>query len=307
MKKAWVAIRYRILRCGSQAMGLLPHWFLYGPLRMTLYFFINKVTGYRTRVVRENLRNSFPEKSAAELKTIECEFYRHLAELFVDTIDLTSISHRALLRRVTITNLAEHEARVAGQDWIAAMSHFGSWEYFSAYQLCTAAQIVGVYHPLENPAFDQFFRWMRSRTGMKAVSSRMLLRYIVEHRKVGDGNIAVGMIADQLPLPFGSHSGFWFLHQPTVFYEGMETVARRFAMPVYFLHLRKVGVAKYEGRFEPVWDGVSPVEEYQITARYVCLLEDQIREQPAYWLWSHRRWKRGPNPGVPVTDPRKWQ
>ena len=39
-------------------------------------FFVRRC--YRTKVVRENLRTAFPEKSGAELKDIERKFYHHL-------------------------------------------------------------------------------------------------------------------------------------------------------------------------------------------------------------------------------------
>ena len=46
-----------------------------------LYPLVYHVVGYRLKVVRKNLRNSFPEKSKEELKTIEKRFYHHFADL----------------------------------------------------------------------------------------------------------------------------------------------------------------------------------------------------------------------------------
>ncbi|MBL4708374.1 MAG: hypothetical protein JKY48_08065 [Flavobacteriales bacterium] len=42
-----------------------------------LYLVLYKIIGYRTKVVSQNLRNSFPEKSASEIQKIESEFYAH--------------------------------------------------------------------------------------------------------------------------------------------------------------------------------------------------------------------------------------
>lgn len=289
-----------MLLYGCKAVGLLPRWLLYGCLRRVIYWIVYYVARYRVGVVRTNLRNAFPDREGEELRRIERTFYLHLAEIFVDTVDMASISRRAILKRIRVVGLEEHEAQVAGRDWIAAMSHYGSWEYFSAYQLLTPAQVAGVYHPLENEAFDSFYKRLRTRFGMETVSMKMLLRYIVRHRaeEAPRRNIAVGMIADQIPLPFGDPPWFEFLHQPTRFFGGVGEVAVRFGMPVYFLHLRKTGVARYEARFERIYDGSETVGPVEITGRYAALLQEDICREPAYWMWTHRRWKRPPAPGT---------
>jgi len=32
-------------------------------------------------------------------------------------------------------------------------------------------------------------------------------------------------------------------------------------------------------------------ENYQITEKYMHLLEEKIKKNPEFWLWSHNRWK----------------
>ena len=34
------------------------------------------------------------------------------------------------------------------------------------------------------------------------------------------------------------------------------------------------------------------MDDYQVTDAYFKLLEENIREAPQYWLWTHNRWKR---------------
>ena len=88
-KAAYYALYYLL-----KAVGLLPAWFLYYPLAGVCYLLLYYLFRYRLQVTRENLQNAFPEKSREELRRIERRFYRHLAEVFIDTIDLTSISRR---------------------------------------------------------------------------------------------------------------------------------------------------------------------------------------------------------------------
>src|SRR3546814_11638830 len=56
-------------------------------------FLLYRVVGYRLAVVRENLRNAFPEKSEKELKSIEAQYYRNLADIMLETIKMLTISH----------------------------------------------------------------------------------------------------------------------------------------------------------------------------------------------------------------------
>lgn len=286
-----VRLQYWLLRAGCWLVGILPTWFLYNVLLNVIYFVFYKVVGYRVGVVRENLSLSFPEKSPEELKEIERKYYKHLAELFVDTIDIASISEKEIRKRIEFLGIEEHEAQVRGRNWIAALAHFGSWEYFSAYQLFTSAQVVGAYRPLHNKAFDMFYRYIRSRFGLVSQPKNNILRYVVANADNPDRKIALGLIADQTPSGGETFYIFNFLNQPTSFYIGIEKIARKFKMPVYFMHLDKEAKIRYKARFEMIYDGEEQVGEYEITERYVRRLEQMICEKPWLWMWSHRRWK----------------
>ena len=291
-KAAYYALYYLL-----KAVGLLPAWFLYYPLAGVCYLLLYYLFRYRLQVTRENLQNAFPEKSREELRRIERRFYRHLAEVFIDTIDLTSISRRQLRRRMMIKDEAVHRKEVEGKDWIAGMSHYGSWEYFIAYALGDGEgrETSGVYKTLHNRVMDMLYRSIRSRMGMEPVPMSVILRHVVRDRQQGI-RMGIGLIADQAPPWF--HRDYWydFLGQPTSFYDGLEKMALRFGMPVYFVHIDKIRRAHYTARFELIYDGQERVAPHEITKRYAAKLEAMIRQRPELWLWSHRRWKHKPTP-----------
>lgn len=296
--KFWARVRYWLLLNSCRAAGALPTWVLYHFFQDLLYFAIYKVARYRLKVVRGNLRNSFPEKTPEQLHEIERRFYRHLSEVVVDTVDLVNISRRELEERIHFTNVDEVEAQMQGKDWIAALAHFGCWEYFGAYQLHTASQVIGVYRPLHEKAFDEYYKYMRSRFGLRPVAMHCLLRNIVQNKKNGCRQI-LGLIADQTPPEPEINHWFDFLHQPTAFFMGVEKLSLKFGMPVYVMSLSKVSRAHYEVSFHPIYDGVEPVQEFEITKRYAAELEKMIRCSPELWMWSHRRWKHKPVPAAP--------
>ncbi len=286
-------IKYHILLGLCRAVGSLPDAVLYGGIGRLLYRLLYRVVRYRVKVVRSNLSHAFPEKGREELRRIERDFYRHLSEVFIDTISLSSISAGEMRERLQIDGLDEHLAQTAGRPWIAMMAHYGSWEYFGAYQLYdTASQVIGVYHPLHDKAFDNYYHTVRSRFGLLPVSKKELVRFCLRHRGGYEGRpLIFGMIADQRPPREEHRREFGFLNRPTHFYMGSDWLARRFALPVYFMQVRKCGRAHYRVRFQRIYDGTEPVEEGVITQRYIDLLEQMIRRTPHLWMWSHRRWK----------------
>ena len=111
-----------------RAFAMTPYWFRYYVTENLIYVILYLMR-YRMKVVKTNLRNSFPEKSERELNIIRRRFYRTLAEIFVDTFSLAGLSNEQCRRVVVCRNAEQHKAEVNGRDWIAMTAHFGCWEY----------------------------------------------------------------------------------------------------------------------------------------------------------------------------------
>ena len=152
-------------------MGALAFYIFYGlnwvitllPLRVLylfsdfLYFVLYYMISYRRKVVAENLRNSFPEKSAAELKIIEKKFYRHLADLMVEILKLTHMSKAQSLDHMKVDNVELLERLYSeGRDVIAVIGHYNNWEWLKSLIFHTQHQTVSIYKPLQDWRFDKF-------------------------------------------------------------------------------------------------------------------------------------------------------
>ena len=291
MSRGAERFQYGLLMGACRVAGLLPGWLLYRVLAPLICLVLHRLVRYRVGVVRSNLSNSFPEKSERELRRIERKFYRHLAEVFVDTLKLATVSQREIRERMVFRNAETMETCLRGQSWISAMSHFGSWELTIDYVRHTDHRVLAVYRPLHNTVFDRFYREVRSRFGTQPVPMNDILKETLRSKRPGERPVIVALIADQTPPWHEIKHWYRFMGQDTPFFSGLEKMALRLNMPVYFLYVRKVAPRRYEAEFRKLYDGREEVAEHEITERYIRQLEAMIRESPELWMWSHRRWK----------------
>ena len=290
LQRIWL----EILWTGSRMFAVMPYWFKYYIAENLLFILFYYCIRYRMKVVKNNLRNSFPEKSERELAVIRRQFYRTLSEVVVDTINMAHMPEEKIRAMVTIKGLEEHTQAVHGRDWIAMTAHFGCWEYCSLWgQFDRSQMVVAVYHPLRSMVMECFYQRLRNNENSMAVSMKESLRFYLRNRETGvDGkNLVMGLIADQNPPRRPNSHWFRFLNQDTIFFDGGEKLALRCHLPVYFVRAERLHPGRYQMSFELIYDGEEEVAEYEITERYVRKLETMIRELPELWLWSHRRWK----------------
>ena len=285
---------------GARVFAAMPYWFKYYVVEKLIFVLLRYCLRYRMKVVKTNLRNSFPEKDERELAVIRRRFYRTLAEIFVDTINLAGLTPEKGRSLLTVKGLEEQKERVGGRDWIAMTAHFGCWEYCSFWGLYDPTQIVvAVYHPLRSRIVEAFYQRLRNGDYATTVAMKESLRFYLRNRAGGIGgrNLVMGLIADQNPPRRPDSRWFRFLNQDTIFFDGGEKLALRCQLPVYFVKMERLRRGRYEMSFELIYDGKEEVAEYEITQRYVRMLEAEIRRRPELWMWSHRRWKHKRNAG----------
>ena len=100
------------------------------------------------------------------------------------------------------------------------------------------------------------------------------------------------MVADQSPSKLKKSYWIDFLNQDTACIHGPELYARKFGVPVYYFDIQPVKRGFYEVTFIEIATDTQSLQEGEITKRYMKTLEQKIIANPAYWLWSHKRWKR---------------
>jgi KDO2-lipid IV(A) lauroyltransferase len=148
-----------------------------------------------------------------------------------------------------------------------------------------------IYHPLENEAFNKMFVDVRGRFGAESITMNETLRRIVQLKREGTKTI-IGFIADQTPVWHSIHLWMDFLNQETPVFTGTERIAKQVNACIYYIDMQRPRRGYYHGVFKKVEWKTDAEKEFPITEAYMHLLEETIGRAPAYWLWSHNRWKR---------------
>jgi KDO2-lipid IV(A) lauroyltransferase len=256
-------------------------------LFLIFYYF----PSYRRKVVATNLRNAFPEKNASELKTIKKKFYKHLADLFIETFMLIHMSRENLKKRFTVINPEIiRKFSDEGRDIVAVCGHYNNWEWMAAIPLFTETKCISIYKPLKNRFFDKFMNDLRQKYGMVLTPMSNIVREIINDKNNGIRTISA-FIADQTPAI--TEINFWtkFLNQDTPVYLGAEKIAAKYDMAVVFYNIRKIKRGYYSLTLEVLFENTAGLPEHTVTEAHVRKLEEIIKENPEYWIWSHRRWK----------------
>ena len=283
-------IWYKIFYGICWLLTLLPLGCLY-VISDLFFVLVCYVVRYRRKVVMENLRNSFPEKTDKERRLIARKFYRFLCDLFIETIKVMNIDTPQIRRRFKYNNPEIlHELYKKGKHILFVTGHYGNWEWLATLEKTTPYHHATLYQPLQNKLFDRFLFELRSKWGSDVIPANNAVREIVKYKKE---NRLTGLLflSDQSPHYGAALHWAPFLNQDTPIYVGIEKLARRYDTAVVYLEALRVKRGYYEVGVVLVAENAAETAEMEITNKHVQLLEETIRRKPEYWLWSHRRWK----------------
>jgi Kdo2-lipid IVA lauroyltransferase/acyltransferase len=284
------AIGFYIFFLTNWIITLLPLRVLY-LFSDFIFLFIYYFPGYRRKIVRTNLKKSFPEKTEQEIAEIEKCYYRHLADLFVEIFKLTHMSRRQLKKRFFIENPELLDRlRKERRDIVAICGHYNNWEWMTAIPLYTDYKCISIFKPLKNKYFEWFINGLRTKHGMVLAPMSNIIREIITDRNAGINTFSA-FIADQIPAKGDINYWTRFLNQETAVYLGAEKIAAKYDMAVIFFNNQKIKRGYYRIKAELLFEHTAGLPDHCITEAHVRRLEEIISDKPQYWIWSHRRWK----------------
>ncbi len=278
---------FRLLLFG---FGLLPFWFCYR-ISDFLYLILYYVLKYRRKVVRQNLSNSFPDKSLKELKQIERKFYQHLSDIFIEGIRGLSMRDATAIKRWKIlTPEAPNSTYAQGKASMFVGAHYNNWEWGAmATRLQVEPHVIVFYKPINNPLIDQYLRRRRMQKGVELIPIQNTAKAFEMQTA---SKPMYNLIADQSPSNVVRAHWIEFLHQETAVLHGPAYYAQKYNIPIWFIYINKIKRGFYEVSAELLIEDPQNYSAHEISERFMRKVEAQIIKQPENWLWSHRRWKR---------------
>lgn len=256
-----------------------------------LYLVAYYLIGYRKKVVQDNLANAFPNKNSAERKRIEKDFYRNFTDSLAETIKLLTMGKKELNKRFLTKNAQLIFDRVdTGEIVIGMCGHFFNWE---GHLLTVSSEVQEkcetIYTKINHPFFEKLMQNIRGRMGGKITERKSFQRNFLKDRKLPR---LIVLAADQRPNQMDIRYRTIFMNRQAAFFEGGEKLAKKFGLTVIYAHTSKPKRGYYEFEYQllasPPYAGNAP---HSITEKFIRLVEKNIRDEPALYLWSHNRWK----------------
>ena len=260
-----------------------------------LYYILYYIFSYRKKVVRKNLELAFPEKSKMERRRIERENFRNLTDIFLETFKSNNIKEKDLRERFKFKNPELLEKIYNNnQEVIVMCSHYCSWEWVFVIEKITKFKINAIYKQLSNKYFDKWTKDRRSQYGANMITTKETYREVSRLSKLKSLNF-YGFASDQSPKK--SKAVYWgnFLNNWVPIHTGAEIIAKKYNIAIVFMDVQKVKRGYYEASFLLITDKPNSFKKFELTDKYIELVEKQVRNKPEYYTWTHRRFKHRKN------------
>lgn len=256
-----------------------------------LFVLIYYVFGYRKEVVMKNLSYAFPEKSKEEKEKIAKDFYKHFTDIFIESIKSFSISEKEILKRYQYKNPElVNKYFEEGKNVALVSAHLANWEWSFSLPLVLNSTVFGAYNKLRNETFEKTLKENREKFGVIGAKTSDFIGLINSNFKNKIQGAYI-LLSDQSPMIEKTFYWSHFFGVKVPIHTGAEMISKKFDLVVINYKAKKIKRGYYETEFELITDTPRAHKDYEITDKFLRITEDNIRKQPAYYLWSHNRFK----------------
>lgn len=277
-------------------VSILPFKLLYA-LSDALYVLIYRIVGYRKKVVLENLKLAFPDKTEKEMADIQKKFYHHLCDMILEAVKSITITEAEIKKRYIFTNIEEiHKLEKENKSIVLFMGHYASWEWIFILQKYVNHKGYAVYKQLSNKYFDALVKRIRAKYDSHLITTKETFPVLIRAKRNKQLTFN-GFVFDQSPKAHKALHWQNFMGVEVPVHVGAEILAKRLDMATVFLKVKKIKRGYYSATFMDVIKDTKSLKNYKITDTALKRVEEQIYEAPEYYLWTHKRWKhRGKKP-----------
>uniref|UniRef100_UPI00356546A2 lysophospholipid acyltransferase family protein n=1 Tax=Lutibacter sp. TaxID=1925666 RepID=UPI00356546A2 len=271
-------------------ISILPFRVLY-TISDGIYILIYYVIGYRKKVVLTNLNLAFPENSLKENLKLRKQFYHHFVDVFIEMIKSFTVSKEEVYKRYKFPNIHFFdELYKDGKSVILVGAHYANWEWIMSLDSFVNYQGYAAYTKVSNPYFNNKVLKSRAKFGTNLIQTAKVVGEI-QHNQINKIQAMYGLLSDQSPQI--KKTFYWreFLGVKVPIHTGAEMLAKRFDMNMVFMEVKKIKRGYYETTFSLITNDAKKYPDYALTDIYLDKVEQQIRSNPQYYFWTHRRFK----------------
>jgi Kdo2-lipid IVA lauroyltransferase/acyltransferase len=243
-------------------------------------------------IVRRNLAFAFGEELSPERRErLAQEVFVHFVRFAWETVVLFLAPLSYIKKQVVFLGEHNHaEALKKGRGLVALVAHAGNWEYTGVGYAMQYRRLAVVAREMAHPWGRRLARYLRERCGNWMVDKRRGLKAILAHLHK---NRVVGIVIDQNTA---AKEGVLvdFFGKPARTTPVAALLARR-GVPVCPSLSRRLPDGRHlvvffpELPFEKTGDVEADIRRHLTLQNQV--IEAWVRQEPAQWLWLHRRWK----------------
>ncbi len=257
-----------------------------------------------SRRARRQLAAALPDLPPAQAEAVFRDFVRHTGDLLGEVAWLWHAPPGEILARTQFSGL-EHLADNLGEAGgvVLVTAHCGNWEWMNLAITAAGLPMTVAAREIFDPRIDALVQALRGRFGTRsALRGRRAGQKLVAALRRGQ---VIGLLIDQDIDAPGAFVEFF--GRPAWTPTGAAFLAAHTSRPVVTGFAHRTADGSMHIRFDAPLAAPAAASGEAALAAFTALLtariEEQIRRFPAQWVWSHRRWRRRPEPGQPVFTP----
>jgi len=265
----------------ARRWGTLVHWVLSSSRRMT----------------HQHLRKAFGQTlSSEQVRQIAREVFQNLVFNLFECLRFDSMEDRRFFEKIE-TKGWEHVEAVhrQGRGGIFVTGHIGNWELTAAYAAKRGYPVQVIARRIYVESLNKRLIKMRESMGVKTLYRDTSMRPMI---RCLQGNQFLGIVPDQDVRRIGGIFVDFFGH-PAYTPVGPALLALASGAPIMMARDTRMGQRHLLTVDPPVYaDRKAPRDEEvrRLVTHFTKRIEEFIREHPAQWVWTHRRWRTQPPP-----------
>ena len=255
-------------------------------------FIIHKVFKYRVNIVKNNLKRSSLKIKSDQIQIIVNKFYKYFTDLYFESIKMDSFSKLDFDKRFKVINVdLLNKFYDQGKSVVLMVSHYSGYEWCTGLPYYIKHKFSAVYTPIKNESINNFMYNSRSRHGLELISRYDAIKEIYKTESQSITPHLYGLVADQSPQMRIKNYWSKFLGVKVPIFTGSERIAKKLSLPVVYARMKKIKRGYYSVDFQLIAENPNDYKDYEITEKYLKLVENQLREDPYPYLWTHNRFK----------------